>query len=138
MNGKEIARQSRQANDYGSFAGSFTAPRDRLMGADVVAASKGGRKGSAGFRVEEYKRPKFEVTLDAPKTAAKLNELVSLTGHAMNYTGAAVDGAASQVSGRARSADAVVVGLVGARPAEREPGNRPRHSADANRRLVQN
>jgi hypothetical protein len=34
------------------------------------------------------------VTLDAPKTAAKLNEKVSLTGHAMNYTGAAVDGAA--------------------------------------------
>ena len=48
----------------------------------------------AAFRVEEYKRPKFEVTLDAPKTAAKLNEKVSLTGHAMNYTGAAVDGAA--------------------------------------------
>ena len=33
------------------------------------------------------------MTLDAPKTAAKLNEKVSLTGHAMNYTGAAVDGA---------------------------------------------
>jgi len=30
------------------------------------------------FRVEEYKRPKFEVNLDAPKTAAKLNETVSL------------------------------------------------------------
>ena len=43
------------------------------------------------FRVEEYKRPKFQVTLDAPKTAAKLNDQVSLTGHAMNYTGAAVD-----------------------------------------------
>jgi hypothetical protein len=43
--------------------------------------------------VEEYKRPKFEVTLAAPKTAAKLSEKVSLTGHAMNYTGAAVDSA---------------------------------------------
>ena len=31
-NGKEMARQSQRANDYGSFAGSFTAPRDRLMG----------------------------------------------------------------------------------------------------------
>ena len=31
-NGKEIARQKQQANDYGSFTGSFTAPRDRLMG----------------------------------------------------------------------------------------------------------
>ena len=31
-NGKEIARQQHQTNDYGSFSGSFTAPRDRLMG----------------------------------------------------------------------------------------------------------
>ena len=55
---------------------------------------EGRAQGVGHFRVEEYKRPKFDVTLDAPKTAAKLNEKVSLTGHAMNYTGAAVDGAA--------------------------------------------
>jgi hypothetical protein len=33
------------------------------------------------------------VTLDAPKTAARLNEKTSLSGHAMSYTGAAIDGA---------------------------------------------
>ena len=93
VNGKEVARQQRRANDYGSFAGSFTAPRDRLMGQMVIQA-EGRARGAAQLRVEEYKRPKFEVTLDAPKTAAKLSEPVSLTGHAMNYTGAAVDGAA--------------------------------------------
>ena len=93
VNGKEVARQKRQANDYGSFAGSFTAPRDRLMG-QMTLQVEGRAQGAGYFRVEEYKRPKFEVTLEAPKTAAKLNEKVSLTGHAMNYTGAAVDGAA--------------------------------------------
>ena len=93
VNGKEVARQQRRANDYGSFAGSFTAPRDRLMG-QMTLQVEGRAQGAAYLRVEEYKRPKFEVTLDAPKTAAKLNEAVSLTGHAMNYTGAAVDGAA--------------------------------------------
>jgi uncharacterized protein YfaS (alpha-2-macroglobulin family) len=93
VNGKEVARQAQRANDYGSFAGSFTAPRDRLMG-QMILQVEGRALGMAYFRVEEYKRPKFEVTLDAPKTAAKLNEKVSLTGHAMNYTGAAVDGAA--------------------------------------------
>ena len=92
VNGKEIARQKQQANDYGSFAGSFTAPRDRLMG-QMSLQVEGRAQGVAGFRVEEYKRPKFEVTLAAPKTAAKLSEKVSLTGHAMNYTGAAVDSA---------------------------------------------
>ena len=93
VNGKEVARQKQRANDYGSFAGSFTAPRDRLMG-QMSLQVEGRAQGTTHFRVEEYKRPKFEVTLDAPKTAAKLNEKVSLTGHAMNYTGAAVDGAA--------------------------------------------
>jgi uncharacterized protein YfaS (alpha-2-macroglobulin family) len=92
VNGKEVARLKQQANDYGSFAGSFTAPRDRLMG-QMTLQVEGRAQGVGHFRVEEYKRPKFEVTLDAPKTAAKLNEKVSLTGHAMNYTGAAVDGA---------------------------------------------
>jgi hypothetical protein len=93
VNGKEVSRQKQRANDYGSFAGSFTAPRDRLMG-QMFLQVEGRAQGAAHFRVEEYKRPKFEVTLDAPKTAAKLNEKLSLTGHAMNYTGAATDGAA--------------------------------------------
>jgi hypothetical protein len=93
VNGKEVARQKQRANDYGSFAGSFTAPHDRLMG-QMSLQVEGRVRGDVQFRVEEYKRPKFEVTLDAPKTAARLNEKVSLTGHAMNYTGAAVDGAA--------------------------------------------
>jgi hypothetical protein len=92
VNGKEIARQSQRANDYGSFAGSFTAPRDRLMGT-MSLQTEGRAQGAAFFRVEEYKRPKFEVALDAPKTAPKLNETASLAGHAMSYTGAAVDGA---------------------------------------------
>ncbi len=92
VNGKEVAQQKQRANDYGSFAGSFTAPRDRLLG--EMSLRVGGRaQGGTQFRVEEYKRPKFEVTLDAPKSAPKLNELVSLNGHAMSYTGAAVDGA---------------------------------------------
>ena len=32
VNGKELERQQHATNDYGSFSGSFTAPRDRLMG----------------------------------------------------------------------------------------------------------
>ncbi len=90
-NGKEIAKQERRCNDFGSFSGSFTAPRDRLMGQMQIQALNPG--GTAVIRVEEYKRPKFQVTLDAPKTAPKLNEKVSLTGHSMAYTGAAIDGA---------------------------------------------
>lgn len=91
-NGKEVARQKQRAGDFGSFAGTFTAPRDRLMGAMSLAV-EGRAQGGASFRVEEYKRPKFEVTLDAPKVAPRLREKVSLTGHATGYTGAAIDDA---------------------------------------------
>jgi len=56
----------------------------------------GGPNGATSVSVEEYKRPKFQVTLDAPKTAAKLNGKVNLQGKAMAYTGAAIDGAKVQ------------------------------------------
>ncbi|HKS36315.1 MAG TPA: alpha-2-macroglobulin family protein [Verrucomicrobiae bacterium] len=91
-NNKEIARQDHRCNDYGSFSGSFTAPRDRLMGAMRIYVTSG-PNGQAGFNVEEYKRPKFQVTLDAPKSAAKLSDKVTLQGKAESYTGAAIDGA---------------------------------------------
>jgi uncharacterized protein YfaS (alpha-2-macroglobulin family) len=91
-NGKEIAKAKHRANDYGSFSGSFTAPRDRVMGRCRIY-TQGRADGAAWFNVEEYKRPKFQVTLDSPKTAAKLNDIVSLIGKAESYTGAAVDGA---------------------------------------------
>ncbi len=92
VNGEEITRQQHRTNDVGSFSGSFTAPRDRLMGRMSLRVD-GDAPGETGFNVEEYKRPKFQVTLDAPKTAAKLNAAVSLQGKATAYTGAAIDGA---------------------------------------------
>jgi len=92
VNGKEIARQKQQANDHGSFSGSFTAPADRLMGRMTIQTD-GDPDGRTHFRVEEYKRPKFKVTFDPPAEAARLDDDVTLTGHAMAYTGAAVDGA---------------------------------------------
>lgn len=91
-NGKEIERRKHTANDYGSFSGSFTAPRDRVMGRMSIQ-STGNGSGWASVTVEEYKRPKFKVTLDAPKKQAKLDDKVNLTGTATSYTGAAIDGA---------------------------------------------
>jgi hypothetical protein len=92
QNNKEIERQRQRCNDYGSFSGSFTAPRDRLMG-QMRIYTEGGPQGTTQFNVEEYKRPKFQVELEAPKTAAKLNDKVQLQGKATAYTGAAIDGA---------------------------------------------
>ncbi len=91
-NGKEVAKADHRCNDYGSFSGSFTAPQGRVGGEYRIHVTSG-QYGDASFSVEEYKRPKFQVKLDAPKTAARLNDSVALTGHADAYTGAPIDGA---------------------------------------------
>ncbi len=91
-NGKEIERAEHRCNDFGSFNGSFTAPRGRVGGSYTIHVTSG-QAGSASFSVEEYKRPKFQVRLDVPKTAARLNDSVVVPGHADAYTGAPVDGA---------------------------------------------
>jgi uncharacterized protein YfaS (alpha-2-macroglobulin family) len=91
-NGKEISRQQHRANDYGSFSGKFTAPRDRVLGRMSLQVTTGPR-GNASINVEEYKRPKFEVKLDAPEVAGKLSGEVALIGKATSYTGAAINDA---------------------------------------------
>ncbi|MCO6459700.1 MAG: alpha-2-macroglobulin [Pirellulaceae bacterium] len=92
VNGKEIERLTHRTNDYGSFSGSFTAPRDRLMGRMTIRTD-GQPAGAAQVSVEEYKRPKFQVAVEPPKEAARLNGDVQVVGKATAYTGAAIDGA---------------------------------------------
>jgi Bacterial Alpha-2-macroglobulin MG10 domain/Alpha-2-macroglobulin family/MG2 domain len=91
-NRKEVARQTSRCNDYGSFSGSFTAPAGRLTGRYMISVD-GEPRGNVSFNVEEYKRPKFQVTLDPPKTSPKLEDKVDVVGRAESYTGAAIDGA---------------------------------------------
>jgi len=91
-NGQEIATQNHQCNDYGAFSGSFTAPRDRLMGRMALRVTSG-PYGFTRFNVEEYKRPKFMVELAPPTEAPRLNTEVVVPGQATAYTGAAIGGA---------------------------------------------
>ncbi len=91
-NGREVARQQQKCNDYGSFSGSFTAPGGTVTGRMTLQVLDG-PSGATSISVEEYKRPKFQVELAAPKEAAKLGSEVSLSGKATAYTGAAIGGA---------------------------------------------
>lgn len=90
-NGEPIETLDVRSNDYGSFSGSFTAPRDRLMGSMSIRAQR--PQGNVSIRVEEYKRPTFQVELTPPEEAAKLWDTVTVGGSATAYTGAATDGA---------------------------------------------
>ncbi len=84
-NSQEVTRQEATADAYGRFSLDFELPAGGLTGAFSLSA-EGGR---AYFRVEEYKRPRFEATLEAPEAAAP-GERITITGEAMTYAGPAV------------------------------------------------
>ncbi len=92
VNGKEISRQEKKTNEYGSFSGWFVAPVGRLTG-QMSLQVESGPPGRALVRVEEYKRPRFQVVLQAPEQPVRLNSTVVLKGKATAYTGAAIGGA---------------------------------------------
>lgn len=82
-NDQEIASRKEKANDFGSFSGSFVIPKDKGTGRMSLQMDHG----SVGFQVEEYKRPKFEVTFDPITDEFKLNAEVTLKGRATTYSG---------------------------------------------------
>lgn len=90
-NGQEIDKKSYSSNDFGSFAGEFIAPKNVLLG--NMSLRTDSPPGSGYFRVEEYKRPKFEVSLNQPEKQFRLNEEVEIKGSAITYSGAALQGA---------------------------------------------
>ncbi len=91
VNGQEVSKLQLVTNEYGSVSGKFTAPTDRLTGAMQILAY--GMNGGTTVRVEEYKRPKFKVTLEPPADGGKLGLPVTIKGEAMGYNGAPIDGA---------------------------------------------
>lgn len=88
-NGQIVETRDFRTNEFGSFSGSFTAPRDRLTGRMSLQAQ--GINGTTSIRVEEYKRPKFYVEIDQPKDATQLGQTVKFQGRAVAYTGAPSD-----------------------------------------------
>ena len=92
-NGREVAKAEHVTNDVGSFHGSFPIPAGALPGQWMLLAETEGFNGGVAVRVEEYKRPKFQVELAAPTEAVRLGEAVALSGTATTYTGLPVAGA---------------------------------------------
>ena len=91
VNYQKVSEQSFTTNDFGSFNGSFTLPNTGLNGQMHIQTSN--NNGSSYFSVEDYKRPKFEVTFNPVKGSYKLGEMVPVRGTAKAYTGAALDNA---------------------------------------------
>ena len=86
-NWQEISSANFNTDEYGSFSGSFVIPTDRLNGVFHLISSHG----TSTIRVEEYKRPTFEVTFERPKEQYKLNQEVTVHGDVKAYAGFGLD-----------------------------------------------
>ncbi|MBR5840187.1 MAG: hypothetical protein IKZ84_16725, partial [Victivallales bacterium] len=84
--GQVIKKYNITADSYGGIANTFELPADAQLGVYHVNM----QHGSGIFRVEEYKKPEFEVTVETPKEAPELGDKFELTVKAKYYFGAPV------------------------------------------------
>lgn len=89
VNYQKVSELNLTTNEYGSFSGSFIAPQGVLTGNMHISDGHG----SHYFSVEEYKRPKFEVSFKPVEGTYRLNDSIKTVGLAKSYNGAMVDGA---------------------------------------------
>ncbi len=82
-NHQKITDATFTTSEYGTFNGKFAIPLGKIGGQYYIA----NENGSQYFRVEEYKRPKFEVKFDPVKGSYSLNDNVTAEGYAKTYSG---------------------------------------------------
>ncbi|MFZ4543166.1 MAG: alpha-2-macroglobulin family protein [Saprospiraceae bacterium] len=87
----EIMNLELKTNEFGTFHGEFTAPGSNLLGQMSINSSIGGN--AHFFRVEEYKRPKFETLFKPIEGTYQLNDQITVTGLAKAFAGNNIDGA---------------------------------------------
>ena len=85
--GVEVHKQEYTTDEFGGLAGEYALPDEAPLG--VYSAQVVGH-GGGSFRVEEYKKPEFEVTIDSPDKPVMLGETVTATINAKYYFGAPV------------------------------------------------
>ena len=86
-NWQDVASQNFTTNEFGSLDGSFVIPNNVSNGYFQIK----NESGSLVFKVEEYKRPTFEITFENPDKSFKLNEEVELSGSVKAYAGFGLD-----------------------------------------------
>lgn len=88
VNRQKLSSITTTSNEYGTFDCEFTIPRNILTGELRIEGTA-----YTTIKVEEYKRPRFEVSIAKPKATFKLNQEVTLEGKATTFAGFPVDNA---------------------------------------------
>ncbi|MEX2092674.1 MAG: MG2 domain-containing protein, partial [Pirellulales bacterium] len=85
--GEKIYTETLTADNFGGIAGKLELPADATLGQYYLQVVN---HGGGSFRVEEYKKPEFEVTIEAPKEPVQLGEKITATIRAKYYFGSPV------------------------------------------------
>ena len=89
--GEKVVSVDGKADAYGGLEGEYKLPADATLGVYGTVVRQGNRHfGNGSFRVEEYKKPEFEVNVEAPKEPVMLGEKIAATIEAKYYFGAPV------------------------------------------------
>ncbi len=87
---EQIYSQSLTADAYGGIAGEFKIPAEAALGVYRISHGRSSVYGGQTFRVEEYKKPEFEVSVEAPAEPVMLGEKINATIKAVYYFGSPV------------------------------------------------
>ena len=85
-NWREIAKEEIIFDDFGTANVTFTLPKDAMLGNWTINA-EGDIYASAGFSVEEYKQPEFEISLENYKGTPAFDKPLTINGTAAYFRG---------------------------------------------------
>ena len=88
-NNNETGKVEVWTNGFGSFSGQFVLPSPCLTGYFSLRAADT----SVSFKVEEYKRPTFDVTFEPVKVEYQVGDSIEVAGMAKTFAGAPVQNA---------------------------------------------
>ena len=88
--GEKIHEAKLAADEFGGVSGEFTLGPEAALGSCYLSLTCDGVSGAGQFRVEEYKKPEFEVTLQMPQKPVQLGGTFSVKAAATYYFGAPV------------------------------------------------
>lgn len=85
-NNQEVGKKELRTNEFGSFTTEFTLPSACLNGTFTLFTERG----RTTIRVEEYKRPTFDITFDKLNTSYSFGDKVELKGSVKTFSGVAL------------------------------------------------
>lgn len=86
--GEKILEKIFRTDEYGGLAGEFALEKEAMLGVYTIFLP--GHGGGNSFRVEEYKKPEFEVSVQAPAEPVMLGDKITAKIQAKYYFGAPV------------------------------------------------